>query len=100
MEGKQLGLSWVGVSVSHGTMLEEDIVSAIAQCDFTEVPELAEAVNKLVDMFWLLATDSEERSYLVNEGLWELLNEYAPEGCYFGAHPGDGSDYGFWPTED
>jgi len=44
--------------------------------------------------------DSEDASYLLNEELLDSLCDCAPEGFYFGAHEGDGSDFGFWEDEE
>lgn len=41
--------------------------------------------------------DSDDAQWLLDE-LVDILNDYAPEGYYFGAH--DGSDFGFWTIEE
>lgn len=83
-------------SISHGTMRLED----------------------LIPVFWKVLNDlDDEGSYRIHSGrfppegsdwyesdaalyildeLFEALEANAPPGCYFGAHEGDGSDYGFW----
>ncbi len=51
------------------------------------------------------ATDRDERwesdivCEFLNDTLWEVLLKYSPDGYCFNSHPGDGSDYGYWPIE-
>jgi len=47
------------------------------------------------DTWW-----SSERADELLRAVFDALDELAPEGACFGSHPGDGSDFGFWPIED
>lgn len=89
---ERLDSSWVNVSISHGTMRDEDIIAAISLQDWPEGLNLL--LDKLIGDYNL--ADEDARSFILNEDIWDLLNEWAPEGCYFGSSQGDGADFGFW----
>lgn len=91
-------------SISTGTMRPADLVPAFAHelADRTSHDHVLGMVGFAPDN--IPATDDEfwgtENAGSILELLFEALDSDAPEGCYFGAHPGDGSDYGFWMTEE
>ena len=98
---KQLDHNWIG-SVSWGTMISEDIIE---KC----LPYLRQAnhpkYTAIQDEWDFMAKDEDGRvlddkqeqlSYLLQEDVWEAMNDIAPYGCFFGASEGDGADYGFW----
>ena len=94
-------------TISHATMRNEDLIpsfmSEIERLDPERAKQIRDEENQdPVNVFnWLENEDeTEEPEYasdFVND-LFDVLNEYAPEYCYFGATEGDGSDYGFWPS--
>ena len=98
-------------TVIHATMRTEDLIPAfmavLTDCNPAKAFELKEnnpnlksaLHNKaagIPDPWW----ESEEATFLLNEDLFDAMQDIAPEGHTFGSHPGDGSDYGFWPDEE
>lgn len=109
-------------SISHGTLRTEDLLSTFASeleslilvnGDHFSLPEnrqdrdwMNSLVGRAQDCF--SADDDEaiedekleEAEYMVNEEFFNAFQQFAPPYCYFGAHEGDGSDFGFWPSLD
>lgn len=88
-------------------MREEDLIPCFLDVlEELDGPRCAAIRQEFADELAALGTDEitdeqqESLSYLLNESLFDALNEYAPPYFYFGSHPGDGSDYGFWLSQD
>ena len=96
-------------SVSCGTMREEDLI-----------PDFVWELNNQLRTQRVSRTQRKEHSTLVREiesrmesdeyyeseeanwdleALFDALDCYAGPGFYFGSHPGDGADYGYWLSE-
>lgn len=97
-----------GMSVSWGTMLDADLIEAFLPYIELYLPERTEVIkegntwlDRLNDpddvMFW---SELADLSSYVNETLFDLMDSLAPDGMYFGAHPGDGSEYGWWIIDE
>lgn len=99
-------------SISHGTMLVDDLIpvfiSVLEEVKPKKAQEFRDEYNEVhireedaEDHIpnWCTEADEELKDYILND-LFSALNEIAPKGCYFGAHEGDGADYGFWDAGD
>jgi hypothetical protein len=47
-----------------------------------------------------LEIDPEISSSDIVDELMDMLNDVAPKGYYFGSHPGDGADFGWWANDE
>lgn len=99
-------------SISSGTMREEDLLQAFSEeldyqlsrqpHSFKRAPyrALIREANKILAAIANGTDSRDDGSYDLAMELYDALGEFAPPLAYFGAHPGDGADYGFWLHED
>lgn len=89
-------------SVSTATMREEDLIPTFCY-ELRNMPHVSRDHKRMVRQ--IEARTQTEGYYQSEECMWDLeslfgsLNAYAGPFLYFGSHPGDGADYGFWLSE-
>jgi hypothetical protein len=88
-----LPMTYADQTISHATLLSEDLASKFLSVLSEVEPARAGALR---DAFDAAAIDEQDD---VLATIHDALNAVAPPGTSFGAHPGDGSDFGFWSNE-
>lgn len=99
-------------TISHGTLRSEDLLPCFLFALEAHNPKAAARFNaELIELGfghsmcgacgmgnredWPEGFDDDAAAVIIHD-MANALNEVCPEGMYFGAHPGDGSDFGFW----
>jgi len=109
-------------TISHGTMRDTDLSESFSNaleylstsnCEYLKYKDIIKKARRYRDFLIkyenklykphhkkMRAFILETVSCIINEDLFDALNEFAPPNHYFGSHLGDSSDYGFWLSED
>lgn len=95
IEGREV-IFPVNETIIHKTLRTEDLVDAFESwLEATDPTGYKHALARKADYY----TEEDGSVYLdewLNESLFDIMCNYAPEGFYFGALEGDASDFGFW----
>lgn len=94
-------------TISHGTLRPQDLIPAFLDALRTLNPAAYDQLmfgsgHPLIPSYALEDEDADwwtEDAQWILDDLTDRLAESAPEGHYFGALEGDGSDFGFWPID-
>lgn len=93
-------------SYSHGTMRDEDMaemfnaIATLTKCETCDIEtnRLGRELDEL-DRFPENINLREAVSWSINGLFDHVADDHTPEGMTFGAHAGDGTDYGVWPAD-
>ena len=78
-------------SVSTGTLRTEDLLPVFVEIATNLGIRIMDGAGD-----HLLSHDPGHRDYVDIDDLIGYINNACPPFVYFGAHPGDGADFGFW----
>lgn len=89
-------------TVVHGTHRPEDLIPALmSELESRDPSGYRLFLETNQHVYLSLADDPNSNEiHEIVERLFDDLNWCAPDGYFFGAHPGDGSDFGYWPIDD
>lgn len=92
-------------TVISGTMRDEDVIPALLAVLDVHAPEKAIEIRGIYpETIEALGADNkapnETAVEMLRDDVWAAMEEIAPPGHVFGAHEGDGADFGFWESED
>ena len=108
MTTQKLTADFAGYVLSSDTMREEDLIPTFTRFIKEHAEEqnhdLIKRANELKRIkkpgySGFYYEDEDDADWILEE-LFDALEKIAPDGCYFGAHEGDGACYGFWLSDD
>lgn len=89
-------------TVIHTTLRIEDLIPSFTEKlkelqENNEYQDLIDEAEELIESG--IKGSDDYHSDFCNQ-LFDALKDYAPPFCYFGNNEGDGSDFGFWISDD